>query len=657
MVFGKLFGWGKKDDGGQSTAPPKVPAGWLATLDPAWRQVLREIDKHPDLVPAKPLIVKALYKRDLEQARQVLQAVVLPRLSASEAERLKHAGAHEAWASYTDLKAAGIIQDSSKLPKDELGIGWYGTGPDNYATLHFTGEGHLLTVAPTGAGKGQRYIIPNLLEYEGPVVVFDPKGENYKATAWRRQLYGRVFKWAPFDDDTDCYNPLDQIADWDDARLVAQLMIETKSRDPFWDDSARNLLTGLIFHVMETRPPSKRNLREVHRCLGQGVEGFERLLDALKASETEQLREMGHKLEMMPENTRQSVMSALDTQLAVWSSKNVTRATSASTTRFNMMKILGEDHEGAIRAARAGRRPGRYRDGKDMVDGHAATVYLVMPTEHIASHRSVLRVMIGQLLSAAIRERKELERDREMTGEALGWPKTMEHWPLLFILDELPQLGYMEIIENAIAIARGYNIRLWLFVQDMAQLQEVYPKARSIAANCRCKMYFRINDTETATEVSERLGRRKDIWGGEDWVAAPARLMSTEHLDDAIIFMDGLNIRSMMPPIVAADPEWTAWIAHEKKVWGEEVLRQPPPESYDDGDSDAPQDDTAPVTGAPSPHAMTPSATDADLAQNVEYQRRLAELQAEMRGRRNGAQVEGASGAPKRGPLPPGFDD
>ncbi|TVR79926.1 MAG: hypothetical protein EA405_11910 [Rhodospirillales bacterium] len=348
MVFGKLFGWGKKDeDGGASTPPPKVPAGWLATLDPAWRQVLRDIDKHPELAGAKPLIVKALYKRDLDEARRYLQAIVLPRLSAAEAERLKHAGAHEAWARYEDIKAAGIIQDASNLPKDELGIGWYGTGPDNYATLHFTGEGHLLTVAPTGAGKGQRYIIPNLLEYEGPVVVFDPKGENYKATAWRRQLYGRVFKWAPFDDDTDCYNPLDQIADWDDARLVAQLMIETKSRDPFWDDSARNLLTGLIFHVIETRPPSKRNLREVHRCLGHGVEGFERLLDALKASETEQLREMGHKLEMMPENTRQSVMSALDTQLAVWSSKNVTRATSASTPRFNMMKILGEDHEGA----------------------------------------------------------------------------------------------------------------------------------------------------------------------------------------------------------------------------------------------------------------------------------------------------------------------
>lgn len=658
MVLGKLFGWGKNKDDDAASAPRDEPAGWFSTLDPGWQEILRELDKHPSLKAPRGLIVKHLYKREIEEARRYLQVLVLPRLSAAEAERLKHAGSHQAWASINDLMAAGIVQDSSTLPKDELGIGWYGTGPDNYATLHFTGEGHLLTVAPTGAGKGQRYIIPNLLEYEGPVVVFDPKGENYTATAWRRQLYGRIFKWAPFEDDTDCYNPLDQIADWDDARLLAQLMIETNSRDPFWDNSARNLLTGLIFYVIEAFPPSRRNLREVHRCLGLGVEGFKAMLTALKASETEQLQEMGNKLEMMPENTRQSVMAALDTQLAVWSSKNVVRATSSSTPRFNMMKILGEDNEGAIRAARAGRRPGRYQDGKDMVVGHSASVYLVMPTEQIAAHKSVLRVMIGQLLSAAIRERNELERDRKLAGEALGYPETMEHWPLLFILDELPQLGYMEIIENAIAIARGYNIRLWLFVQDMAQLQEVYPKARSIAANCRCKMYFRINDTDTANEVADRLGRRKDIWGGEDWVASAAKLMSTEFRDDAIIFMDGLNIRSMLPPIVAADPEWKFWVKNEKQVWGEEVRRQPPPEPYDDSDFEPPVYDGNP----PAPAASAPAATapppppeppDADLADNDEYQQRLAALQAEMRQKRQPKPPEPNPGGIK----PPSFDD
>ena len=43
--------------------------------------------------------------------------------------------------------------------------------------LH-TGDGHLITLARTGAGKGVGCIIPALLRYRGPVIVIDPKGES-----------------------------------------------------------------------------------------------------------------------------------------------------------------------------------------------------------------------------------------------------------------------------------------------------------------------------------------------------------------------------------------------------------------------------------------------------------------------------------------------
>src|SRR5262249_22690035 len=46
---------------------------------------------------------------------------------------------------------------------------------------------HLLTIAPTGAGKGRGVIIPNLLRFEGSVIVIDPKGETWHVTARRRK--------------------------------------------------------------------------------------------------------------------------------------------------------------------------------------------------------------------------------------------------------------------------------------------------------------------------------------------------------------------------------------------------------------------------------------------------------------------------------------
>lgn len=64
--------------------------------------------------------------------------------------------------------------------------------PDNgfVDPILMEGEGHLLTIAPTGAGKGIGCIIPALLRHTGPAIVVDPKGENAMVTARRRREMG-----------------------------------------------------------------------------------------------------------------------------------------------------------------------------------------------------------------------------------------------------------------------------------------------------------------------------------------------------------------------------------------------------------------------------------------------------------------------------------
>ena len=41
----------------------------------------------------------------------------------------------------------------------------------------------IVTVAPTGSGKGIGAVIPNLLDYPGSALVLDVKGENAAVTA------------------------------------------------------------------------------------------------------------------------------------------------------------------------------------------------------------------------------------------------------------------------------------------------------------------------------------------------------------------------------------------------------------------------------------------------------------------------------------------
>jgi type IV secretion system protein VirD4 len=69
-------------------------------------------------------------------------------------------------------------------------------------------------------------VIPNLLTWEGSVVVLDVKRENYEATAGFRARYGQdVFLFNPTDrlGKTARYNPLAYIDRRDSADVIIEL--------------------------------------------------------------------------------------------------------------------------------------------------------------------------------------------------------------------------------------------------------------------------------------------------------------------------------------------------------------------------------------------------------------------------------------------------
>jgi type IV secretion system protein VirD4 len=92
-----------------------------------------------------------------------------------------------------------------ELNEQGLPIGWTGSNAikprigfdnsifserPNELLLH-NEEGHLLTIAPTGAGKGVSSVIPAILSHRGPLFIIDIKGENYQVTARHRRQVGR----------------------------------------------------------------------------------------------------------------------------------------------------------------------------------------------------------------------------------------------------------------------------------------------------------------------------------------------------------------------------------------------------------------------------------------------------------------------------------
>jgi type IV secretion system protein VirD4 len=47
---------------------------------------------------------------------------------------------------------------------------------------------------------------------------------------------------------------------------------------------------------------------------------------------------------------------------------------------------------------------------------------------------------------------------------------------VLMMLDEFANLGKLNIIENGYGLIAGHGVTLWSFVQNLTQLQNLYPK-------------------------------------------------------------------------------------------------------------------------------------------------------------------------------------
>lgn len=392
-----------------------------------------------------------------------------------------------------------------------------GTGAASPASgvLEYNEDGHLLTVAPTRSGKGTSQIVPNLLLYGGSCLVIDIKGENYDITAMQR---GRMFegaevvKFAPFEDGTAHYNPLDFVrvdpdggfsADtYDDARLLAEMLLGSTAKPDFWEQEARSLLTMLLLYVATRYRPNTPRRRmgtvvellfppasatddessfnsTVLTCTLHAEERDNRVLLALIS----QFRDHEPKV-------KSSILSTCRSAMSIWLSPRLLEATAYSDFQFSDLK------QAMCRPVAASPAP--------------LTLYVVVPPEYLKVYRPVLRMLVGL---AAV----ELTRPHGWaTAEnlAAGWRKDPP-CPVLFLLDEFPSLGHMGPIEQGIAYLAGYGVQLWTFIQSLSQLKDIYQNNWStFISNAGAACYFGIADLELCEFLQKQLGNTQEyqLW-------------------------------------------------------------------------------------------------------------------------------------------------
>lgn len=364
----------------------------------------------------------------------------------------------------------------------------------------FDGEGALITVAPPGSGKTQCHVLPNLLTWTGPAVVLDIKGEIYAGTsAWRRANVGPVYRFSPLDPEAGhAYNPLLLVSEeadeiWEESRFLADMLIVPgRAEDnPFWSQSARDVVTAAIAHTVYRMPPDQRNMGKVLDVL-HGLDWDAFLISMSNAADVQPMVRMAKSLGGMDPKTRDGVLKTALSNLGAWEGPRIARAT-----------------------AKSDWQP------LDLKSGQNPTVYICMKLNEIDSYASVLRVIIAQHVRALA---------STDPGEKSA--------TILFVLDEMPRLRNMPPIEEALEMGRGYGIKLWMFAQSIGQIETAYENAKGMVANCALRLFLNPSLADgTAQKISDDMGFRDSIIDGTRVKRVEPDVLAGADFADKVIVM------------------------------------------------------------------------------------------------------------------------
>ncbi len=229
------------------------------------------------LVLAIPLAGFALGMRALEVGWARIIAAITPPGTAPKGDNYGSA----AWATSDDLTAYDLRPPG--LDPDRLFLGHF-----NGQAIQLRTDGHLVTVARARSGKGVGVVFPNLLNYRGPVVCTDPKGENAAVSAeYRRRVLGqRVHVLDPWGvsklPDLAQFNPMltldpDSPALMRDCDRLAGLCVQAGGGvDAHWNESAADVIAGVLMHIATSEPPERRNLVRLRALLSLPPDQFEK---------------------------------------------------------------------------------------------------------------------------------------------------------------------------------------------------------------------------------------------------------------------------------------------------------------------------------------------------------------------------------------------
>jgi type IV secretion system protein VirD4 len=377
------------------------------------------------------------------------------------ARSAKHGGA--VWASGRELRLLTVREP-------EPGRVILGRTPGVFGRLLAAEDCHsVLVFGPTGSYKTSALVIPEVLEWSGPLVATSVKPDLLRATLAHRARLGQVLVIDPLGASgvtAAKWSPLASCSTWAGAQQMAVMLANAIEQTPteeqrpehrFWKTMGTKFLAPMLFAAAT-----------------KGL-GMAEVLHWLDSREDQQIKDL---------LDTAGVPAVLD----AWESSQYRTDRAVDSLYATAEEVL---------AVYGNERVAGSTDGHDLdLDGFLSgdnTIYLYAPAHQQRLLRPLFETITQQVVAAA-QERAALSPDG-MLSPRLG-----------LFLDEAGNCAALSDLDVLATTARGQGIQLVTVWHDKSQLEARYgPKASTILNNHRAKLFLSGLADLSALELGARL--------------------------------------------------------------------------------------------------------------------------------------------------------
>ena len=337
--------------------------------------------------------------------------------------------------------------------------------------ITYSGDGHLISFGNTGSGKSAGPVICNALTHPGQLIVLDPKGEVYDATAEARRAMGQGIHVLDLRDEDPLpgsLNPLDLAmrCGTDVAAIARSFAVEMIERsfqtDRFWDDFAETAISGACAYLLADAKPEERRVSALFDLFNDDDVGMKLavMLD-VKGKVTNRAAQAAFLslLNLPDRETRPCVVGTVQSHLRLFDSDLTRRLTDSSS-----------------------------MDVDALIAGKPQSLYIIVPPFRIKAYRPLLRMWLSGLILAMTR-RKAPPKERT-----------------LMLCDEAGELGSMDALLTATTLLRSFGLTVWTFFQNTDQLKVYGTQANTILDNAGVIQIFGARNRRMAKDLADIVG-------------------------------------------------------------------------------------------------------------------------------------------------------